>query len=116
MALHLLTEKEKKDLVQLVSTMVSYSITYRSIKSNPVSSNPRHEVPLDAPVLTFDPPLGDLIHFKVSVLVSLVILKLCFISLLIFSHLFNQDYRSSHHVLTLAMKQVLLHEVSDANM
>ncbi|KAL8122027.1 uncharacterized protein LOC141659384 [Apium graveolens] len=84
-ALHLLTEKEKKDLVQLVNTMVSYSITYKSMKSNLVSSNPRYEVALDASVLTFDPPLGDLIHFK--------------------------DYRSSHLVLALAMKQVLLHEV-----
>lgn len=84
-ALHLLTEKEKKDLVQLVNTMVSYSITCKSLKSNPVSSKPRHEVVPDASVLTFDPPLGDLVHFK--------------------------DYRSSHFVLALAMKQVLLHEV-----
>lgn len=65
--------------------MVSYSITYKSLKSNPVSSKPRHEVVPDASVLTFDPPLGDLVHFK--------------------------DYRSSHFVLALAMKQVLLHEV-----
>lgn len=95
--------------------MVSYSITYKSMKSNPVSSNPRHEVALDVSVLTFDPPLGDLIHFKVSVLFSLFILKLWYIALLTFSHLFNQDYRSSHFVLALAMKQVLLHEVSDSN-
>lgn len=116
MALHLLNEKEKKDLIQLVNTMVSYSITYKSIKSNPLSSNPRHEVGVDASVLTFDPPLCDLIHFKVSGLFSPVILKLCYIALLIFSRLFNQDYRSSHFVLALAMKQVVLHEVSDANL
>lgn len=67
MALHLLSEKEKKDLVQLVNTMVSYSVTYKSIKPNLLSSNLRHEVGVDASVLSFDPPLGDLIRFKVSV-------------------------------------------------
>ncbi|XP_063937571.1 uncharacterized protein LOC108193631 isoform X3 [Daucus carota subsp. sativus] len=84
-ALHLLSEKEKKDLVQLVNTMVSYSVTYKSIKPNLLSSNLRHEVGVDASVLSFDPPLVDLIRFK--------------------------DYTSSHFVLALAMKQVLLHEV-----
>lgn len=66
-ALHLLSEKEKKDLIQLVNTMVSYSITYKNIKSDHLPSNLRQEVAIDASVLSFDPPVGDLINFKVIV-------------------------------------------------
>ncbi|ONI20126.1 hypothetical protein PRUPE_3G316000 [Prunus persica] len=57
-ASHLLSEKEKNDLAQLVSTMVSYSITHRSMKSNL-----GHEA-ADASALSFDPPIGDFINFK----------------------------------------------------
>lgn len=84
-ALHLLSEKEKKDLIQLVNTMVSYSITYKNIKSDHLPSNLREEVAVDTSVLSFDPPVGDLINFK--------------------------GFRSSHFVLALAVKQVLVHEV-----
>ncbi|GLT97836.1 hypothetical protein SLE2022_153820 [Rubroshorea leprosula] len=84
-ALHLLSEKEKNDLAQLVNVMVSYSITYKSIKSDPLPSNLSNELALDVSALSFHPPINDFIHFK--------------------------DHRSDHHVLSLAMKQVLLHEV-----
>lgn len=63
-ASHLLSEKEKNDLAQLVSTMVAYSITHRSMKSNTQPSNLGHEA-ADASVLSFDPPIVDFISFKV---------------------------------------------------
>ncbi|KAE8076222.1 hypothetical protein FH972_014885 [Carpinus fangiana] len=84
-ALQLLSEREKNDLAQLVSTMVSYSITYKSVKSEPLPNNPRHEAVSDTSSLSFNPPINDFINFK--------------------------DYSSGHCVLALAMKQVLLHEV-----
>ncbi|KAA8548452.1 hypothetical protein F0562_000136 [Nyssa sinensis] len=84
-AMHLLSEKQKNDLAQLVNTMVSYCITYKNIKSDPLPSTPRHEAVLDASVLSFDPPVGDFINFK--------------------------GYTSGHFVLSLAVKQVLVHEV-----
>lgn len=64
-ALHLLSEKEKNDLDQLVSTMVSYSITYKNVKSDSLSSNLRQEMATDTLTLTFDPPISDFINFKV---------------------------------------------------
>ncbi|GAV66147.1 AAA domain-containing protein [Cephalotus follicularis] len=84
-AMHLLSEKEKNDLAQLISTMVSYSVTYKNMKSDRLSSNLGHEAAIDASALSFDPPIGDFINFK--------------------------GYNSGHHVLALAMKQVLVHEV-----
>ncbi|KAJ4722941.1 chromosome transmission fidelity protein 18-like [Melia azedarach] len=84
-ALHLLSEKEKNDLAQLVSTMVSYFITYKNMKPDPVPNNLGNEVALDVSALCFDPPINDFINFK--------------------------GYKSNHYVLALAMKQVLLHEV-----
>lgn len=63
-ALHLLSEREKNDLAQLVSTMVSYSITHRSVKSDPLPSNLGHEA-ADSSALSFDPPINDFINFKV---------------------------------------------------
>ncbi|CAK9165916.1 unnamed protein product, partial [Ilex paraguariensis] len=84
-ALHLLSEKEKNDLVQLVNFMVSYAITYKNVKSNPLHSTLRHEVDLDASALSFDPPISDFINF--------------------------QGYKSGHFVLASAVKQVLVHEV-----
>lgn len=64
-AVNLLSDKERNDLAQLVSTMVSYSLTYRNIKINPLPGDPRHEATLDASVLAFDPPINDFINFKV---------------------------------------------------
>lgn len=86
-ALHLLSEKEKNDLDQLVSTMVSYSITYKNVKSDSLSSNLRQEMATDTLTLTFDPPISDFINFK--------------------------GYKSNHYVLALAMKQILVHEVEN---
>ncbi|XP_021290987.1 chromosome transmission fidelity protein 18 homolog isoform X1 [Herrania umbratica] len=84
-ALHLLSETEKNDLAQLVNVMVSYSITYKNAKSDSLSTNLGQEAIVDASALSFDPPIGEFIKYK--------------------------DYTSDHHVLALAMKQVLLHEV-----
>ncbi|MBA0712626.1 hypothetical protein Golax_011713, partial [Gossypium laxum] len=84
-ALHLLSETEKNNLTQLVNVMVSYSITYKNMKSDSLSSNMGHEAVSDASALSFEPPIGEFIAYK--------------------------DYRSDPHVLALAMKQVLLHEV-----
>ncbi|KAK6255143.1 hypothetical protein SCA6_016448 [Theobroma cacao] len=84
-ALHLLSETEKNDLAQLVNVMVSYSITYKNVKSDSLSTNLGQEAIVDASALSFDPPIGEFIKYK--------------------------DYTSDHHVLALAMKQVLLHEV-----
>ncbi|KAF7837327.1 chromosome transmission fidelity protein 18-like protein [Senna tora] len=81
-ALQLLSDKEKKDLVQLVSTMVSYSITYKNTKSDVLPNSLRHVVADD---LSLDPPIGGFINFK--------------------------DYTSNHYVLSLAMKQIIVHEV-----
>ncbi|KAK2971059.1 hypothetical protein RJ640_003251 [Escallonia rubra] len=86
-AFHLLSDKEKNDLAQLVNTMVSYSVTYKNMKSDPLPGNQRHEVALDVSVLSFDPPIGDFINFK--------------------------GYKSTHNALASAVKQVLLHEVPE---
>ncbi|KAK4421722.1 Chromosome transmission fidelity protein 18 [Sesamum alatum] len=82
-ALHLLSDNEKTDIGQLVNSMVSYAITYKSIKSDRGSL--RHEDALDATALSLDPPLGEFIQFK--------------------------GYNSCHVDLALAVKQVLVHEV-----
>ncbi|PSS24093.1 Chromosome transmission fidelity protein [Actinidia chinensis var. chinensis] len=84
-AVHLLSEKEKIDMTQLVNTMVSYSITYKNLKSNPLSSTLRNAAVLDASILSFDPPIVDLINFK--------------------------GYTPCHFLLGAAVKQVLVHEV-----
>lgn len=64
-ALHLLSEKEKNDLEQLVNTMVSYYLTYKNTNSSPLLSTQRHDKTLEATALTFDPPIDDFINFKV---------------------------------------------------
>lgn len=69
-ALHLLSEREKDDLAQLVDTMVSYSITYKNLKFEPQTSMQRHEEASDAPVLSFDPPIGDFVNYKVEMLTA----------------------------------------------
>lgn len=63
-ALHLLSEKEKADLAQLVNTMVSYATTYKNIKSDP--SRFMHHGASDVSMLSLDPPIGEFINFKVS--------------------------------------------------
>ncbi|XP_062109092.1 uncharacterized protein LOC133819774 [Humulus lupulus] len=84
-ALNSLSEKEKGDLDQLVGKMVSYSLTYTNVKSNPLPSDLGNGATSDVMGLAFDPPIADFINFK--------------------------GYRSGHYVLALAMKQVLVHEV-----
>ncbi|KAL6535110.1 hypothetical protein OROMI_026484 [Orobanche minor] len=80
--LHLLSDNEKRDLVQLVNNMVSYAITYKKVQRD---RNLRHEDALDAAALSFDPPIGEFINFK--------------------------GYNACHFDLALAVKQVLIHEV-----
>ncbi|XP_047975329.1 chromosome transmission fidelity protein 18 homolog [Salvia hispanica] len=81
-ALHLLSDKERGDLMQLVNTMVSYSMTYKNIKSDQPDTWRRED---EATTIALDPPLSNFIHFK--------------------------DYSSCHIDLALAVKQVLVHEV-----
>ncbi|RDX92278.1 Chromosome transmission fidelity protein 18-like protein, partial [Mucuna pruriens] len=83
-ALQLLSDKEKNDLAQLVSTMVSYTITYKTTKSDLLPHTLKCEV-ADGLALSLVPPISVFINFK--------------------------DYTSNHYVLSLAMKQVLVHEV-----
>ena len=64
-ALHLLSEKEKNEMAQLVKTMVSYAITYKNKKVDPLPNKMKYEVTTDAPVLSFDPPIGDFVNFEV---------------------------------------------------
>ncbi|XBH56961.1 hypothetical protein VPH35_078664 [Triticum aestivum] len=84
-ALNLMSEREKNELVQLVDTMVAYSVTYKNTKFEPQERANGSIVPMDIPSLSFDPPINDIISFK--------------------------DYQSEHIGLSLAMKQVLVHEV-----
>ncbi|RZB42836.1 chromosome transmission fidelity protein 18 homolog isoform X1 [Glycine soja] len=83
-AFQLLSDKEQNDLAQLVSTMVSYTITYKTLKSDILPQTQRCEV-ADGLALSLVPPISDFINFK--------------------------DYTSNHYVLSVAMKQVLVHEV-----
>ncbi|KAL8260028.1 hypothetical protein R6Q59_027981 [Mikania micrantha] len=85
-ALHLLSEKEKNEMAQLVSTMVSYAITYKNKKVDSLPGKLRNEALTDTQVLSFDPPIGDFVNFK--------------------------GYRSNYFILALAVKQVLSHEVT----
>ncbi|XP_059293079.1 uncharacterized protein LOC132046460 isoform X1 [Lycium ferocissimum] len=81
-ALHMLSEKEKADLAQLVNTMVSYAMTYKNIKSDPLLGM-QHGAS-DASMLSLDPPIGQFINFK--------------------------GYDSCHLVLASAVKVFLVHE------
>ncbi|WJX17347.1 hypothetical protein P8452_07276 [Trifolium repens] len=83
-ALQLLSDKEKNDIAQLVSTMVSYAITYKKMKSDALPNTLKYEV-ADELSLSLVPSIGNFINFK--------------------------DYTSNHYVLSLPMKQVLVHEV-----
>ncbi|KAJ6838515.1 chromosome transmission fidelity protein 18-like protein [Iris pallida] len=84
-ALHLLSEREKNDLAQLVDTMVSYSITYKHLKPEPLQNVNKFLAVSDAPELSLDPPIDNFVKFK--------------------------DYQSEYVGLSLAMKQILVHEV-----
>lgn len=64
MALQLLSDKEKNDLAQLVSTMVSYGITYKTTKSDMLPNTLKYEVADDLAV-SLVPPISDYINFKV---------------------------------------------------
>ena len=59
------SEREKNDLVELVDTMVSYSVTYRNTKCEPQERANGSIVPIDIPSLSLDPPINDIISFKV---------------------------------------------------
>ncbi|KAK7393195.1 hypothetical protein VNO78_21713 [Psophocarpus tetragonolobus] len=83
-SLQLLSDKEKDDIAQLVSTMVSYTITYKTVKSDVLPQTLKCEV-ADGLALSLVPPICDFINFK--------------------------DYTSNHYVLSVPMKQVLVHEV-----
>ncbi|XP_047162022.1 chromosome transmission fidelity protein 18 homolog isoform X1 [Vigna umbellata] len=83
-ALQVLSDTEKNDLAQLVSKMVSYAITYKTVKSDMPYQTLKSEV-ADGLALSFVPPISDFINFK--------------------------DYTSNHYVLSVAMKQLLVHEV-----
>ncbi|XP_073010337.1 uncharacterized protein [Typha latifolia] len=84
-ALHLFSEREKDELAELIDTMVSYCITYKISKIEPRERMQRYGASPDAPPLSLDPPINDFINFK--------------------------DYQSEYSGLSIAMKQVLLHEV-----
>ncbi|XP_023632922.1 chromosome transmission fidelity protein 18 homolog [Capsella rubella] len=84
-ASHLLSDRQKDQLAGLVMLMCSYSLTYKNVKSDPVLSNLREAAASDASLLALDPHLFDFISFK--------------------------GHQFKHHVLALAMKQVLVHEV-----
>ncbi|KAI8029473.1 hypothetical protein LOK49_LG01G02328 [Camellia lanceoleosa] len=63
-SVHLLSEKEKNDMAQLVNTMVSCCITYKNLKFDPLPNTSRHDAVSDTSMLSFDHPIGDLINFK----------------------------------------------------
>ncbi|XP_071720190.1 uncharacterized protein [Rutidosis leptorrhynchoides] len=84
-ASHLLSEKEKNEMTQLVKTMVSYGITYKNKKIDPLPGKLQNQFTTDAPVLTFDPPIADFIKFE--------------------------GYSCNYFALAIAVKQVLCHEV-----
>lgn len=70
-ALHLLTEKEKNDLAQLVDTMVSYSITYRASKPESLQKIHKYGAAVDVSELSFDPAIDDFVRFQVFSLLEL---------------------------------------------
>ena len=67
-ALNLLSEREKDELVQLVDTMVSYSVTYRNTKFAPQERANISVFPHDVPSLSLYPPISDVINFKVCLI------------------------------------------------
>lgn len=57
-------------MAHLVNTMVSYAITYKNKKIDPLPNKLKFEVATDkdTPVLSFDPPIADFVNFEVRVL------------------------------------------------
>ncbi|PKA48644.1 hypothetical protein AXF42_Ash021053 [Apostasia shenzhenica] len=84
-ALHLLSERERDDLAKLVNTMVCYSVTYKNSKVEHLQGPQNHGATSDIPMLSLDPPIHIFVNFK--------------------------DYQPVYLELSLAMKQVLVHEV-----
>ncbi|KAK9725766.1 hypothetical protein RND81_05G167700 [Saponaria officinalis] len=84
-ALHLLSDKENNDLNQLVGTMVSYSLTFKNAKPDPLANFSTHDEKMDASQLFLDPPIKSFICYK--------------------------DYKPGHYELKSAVKQVVVHEV-----
>ncbi|WJZ89356.1 hypothetical protein VitviT2T_008579 [Vitis vinifera] len=84
-ALHLLSERERNDLAQLINAMVSYSITYKNMKSDPLLGTQLHEAASDGLSLSFDPPIADFVTFK--------------------------GFSLGHYALGVAVKQILMHEI-----
>ncbi|GAB2221775.1 hypothetical protein Drorol1_Dr00012963 [Drosera rotundifolia] len=84
-AIQLLSDREKTDLAQLVSTMVAYCVSYKSTKSDSLMNNSSNKGAIDTFSLSFDPPIEALTIFE--------------------------GYMPTRIELSLAMKQVLLHEV-----
>ncbi|XP_034678780.1 chromosome transmission fidelity protein 18 homolog isoform X2 [Vitis riparia] len=84
-ALHLLSERERNDLAQLINAMVSYSITYKNMKSDPLPGTQLHEAASDGLSLSFDPPIADFVTFK--------------------------GFSLGHYALGVAVKQLLMHEI-----
>ncbi|WVZ56370.1 hypothetical protein U9M48_006915 [Paspalum notatum var. saurae] len=84
-ALNLLSQREKDELAQIVDTMVSYSVTYRNKKFVPQEKANISVVQHEVSSLSLYPPINDVVNFK--------------------------GYQSEHIGLSLAMKQVLVHEV-----
>ncbi|KAJ3700688.1 hypothetical protein LUZ61_004393 [Rhynchospora tenuis] len=85
-ALNLLSHREKNDLHQLVDSMVSYSISYKYSKREPGEKmqNQFADASEDL-LLSLEPPISEFINFK--------------------------GYQSQHFALSIAMKQILVHEV-----
>ncbi|WJZ89353.1 hypothetical protein VitviT2T_008576 [Vitis vinifera] len=84
-ALHLLSERERNDLAQLINAMVSFSITYKNMKSDPLPGTQLHEAASDGLSLSFDPPIADFVTFK--------------------------GFSLGHYALGVAVKQLLMHEI-----
>lgn len=64
----MLSEREKDELVQLVDTMVSYSVTYRNTKFVPQEKANLSVVPHEVSSLSLYPPINDVINFEVCLI------------------------------------------------
>ncbi|KAL2923389.1 Chromosome transmission fidelity protein 18-like protein [Bienertia sinuspersici] len=83
-AAQLLSEKEKHDLAQLISTMVSYSLTYKNTKVDSLANNSMLEGIVDVS-LSLDPLISEFVNFK--------------------------GYKAGHYELKSAVKKVLMYEI-----
>lgn len=118
-ALDLLSDREKDELHQLVDTMVSYSLTYRYLKGDPQekTQNLCADASEDLP-LSLDPPISDFVNFKVFFIVKKCYfdpsLTFCLYAVtpLTRNHIRWQGYQSQYFALSLAAKQILVHEVT----